>query len=52
MMVVARRGRINQALASRAARGGPQNAFGAKLHRQYECAIDGSSQVVNGKIVE
>jgi hypothetical protein len=29
-----------------------QNAFGAKLRRQYECAVDGSGQVVNGKIVE
>jgi len=29
-----------------------QNAFGAKLRRQYECAIDGSGQVVNESIVE
>ena len=52
MMVVAGRGRINQALASRAARVEAQNAFGAKLRRQYECTIDGSGHVVNGKIVE
>jgi hypothetical protein len=29
-----------------------QNSFGVKLRRQYERVVDGSGQVVNGKIVE
>jgi len=29
-----------------------QNAFGAKFRRQYDCAIDGSGQVISGRTVE